>query len=60
MMVLEHIGRLQVLVIDHIVLAYQDERRFVVEILSLASHLLMRFRQQLHGLAPAVTAFLTP
>ena len=39
MVVLEHVGRLQVLVIDHVVVAHQRERRLVVEVLSLALHL---------------------
>src|SRR5262249_30668963 len=34
--------------------------RLVVKILPLAAHGLMRFRQQLHGLAPPITALLTP
>jgi hypothetical protein len=58
--VLEHVGRLQVFVIDHIVRANERKRRLVVEVLPLAAHRLMRFRQQLHGLAPAVAALFAP
>ncbi len=46
MVVLEHVGRLQVLVIDRVVAAHQRQRRLVVEVLPLAPHLLMRLRQQ--------------
>ena len=45
MVVLEHVGRLQVLVIDRIVGSHQGQRRLVVKVLSLAAHLLMRFGQ---------------
>ena len=58
MVILDHIGRLQVLVIDHIILAHEGERRLVVKVPPLAAHRLMRFRQQLHGLATACAALL--
>jgi hypothetical protein len=42
MVILEHVGRLQVLVVDYIILTNKRERRLVVKILPLAAHLLMR------------------
>ena len=36
MVILEHVGRLQVFVIDRVVLSNERQRRFVVKILSLA------------------------
>jgi hypothetical protein len=57
-MILEQVGRLQVLIIDRVVLAHQRERRFVVKILPLALHILVRFRQQFHGFAAPVAALL--
>jgi hypothetical protein len=42
----DHVGRLQVLMIDGVILAHQLERYLVVEVLSLSLHLLMRLRQQ--------------
>ena len=47
MVILEHVGCLQVLVIDRVVRPHECQRRLVVEVLSLALHFLMRFRQQL-------------
>ena len=41
---------LQVFVIDRIELAHQLERGFVLEVVPLALHLLMRFGEQLHRL----------
>src|SRR5262249_18153885 len=43
---------------DHVVLTHDGERRLVMKILPLASHRLMRLRQQCHSLAPAITPFL--
>ena len=44
MVVLEHVGRLQVFVIDGVVLAHEGERRLMAKVPSLALHLLMRSR----------------
>jgi hypothetical protein len=44
--------------LDRVVLAHELERRCVVEVLPLATDLLMRFGQQRDGLAPAVAPFL--
>ena len=41
MMVLDHVGRLQILIIDRVIDADQSQRRLVVKILALAAHLLM-------------------
>jgi hypothetical protein len=57
-MVPEHVGRLQVLVIDRVVLPNQRQRCLVMEVCSLASHLLVRFGEQLDRLAPTVTSLL--
>jgi hypothetical protein len=58
MAVLEHIGRLQVLMIDHIVGAHKGKRRLVVKVLPLAAHCLMRLGQQGDCLASTMAAFL--
>src|SRR5260221_12981302 len=59
MVILEHVGRLQVFVIDGVVLAYEGERRLVMEVLPLAPHCLMRFGEQFDRLLTTLTAFLT-
>ena len=41
-MILEHVGRLQVFVVDGVIGANQGQRRFVVEIHTLATHSLVR------------------
>ena len=51
-----HIGDLQVFQIDRVVGPEQRQRRLVVEVLSLASHPLMRLGQQGHRLAPRHTS----
>lgn len=56
MMILEQVGRLQLVVIDHIVVAYQREYRLVREILSLALHRLMGRGQQLDRLTTATAS----
>ena len=56
MVMLHQVGGLEVLVTDRVVLAYQRQRRLVVEVLSLASHPLMRLGQQGHRLAPRHTS----
>src|SRR5262249_47566237 len=58
--VLHHIADLQRFVIDGVVLSHQGECRFMVEVLALAAHMLMRPRQQSDCLAPVVTALLAP
>jgi hypothetical protein len=58
--VLDHIGRPQVLVIDRVVGLFQVERHLMVEVSSLMLHLEMRLRQQLHrrkaAMAPLLAA----
>ena len=58
MMVLEHIANLQVLVIDRVVRAHQAQRSFVLEVLALALHVQVRFREQLHRFPTALAALL--
>jgi hypothetical protein len=58
--ILEQVGRLQLFVIDRIVLPHQRQRRLMVKILPLTAHLLVRLRQQRHGFAPALAPFLAP
>ena len=60
MVVRDHIGRLQVFVIHHVVLAHTGQRRLVVKVLPLPAHLLMRFRQQRDRFASADAALLAP
>jgi hypothetical protein len=42
MVVLYHIGGLEILVIDGVISTYQRQRRLMVEVLALAAHFLMR------------------
>jgi hypothetical protein len=58
MVVLEHVGRLQVLVIDHRIGAHKGKRRLVMEFRPLAAHFLIRFRKQRGGSVSPFTAFL--
>jgi hypothetical protein len=58
MVVLNHVGRLQILVIDSVVGLDQSERNFMVEVLALAFHLHVRLGEQLHGFATAVASLL--
>jgi hypothetical protein len=44
--------------IDHIIGAYQSERRLVVKACSLAAHFLLRFGKQRDRFAPTRAAFL--
>jgi hypothetical protein len=39
MVVLEHVGRLQVLMIDHLIGAHKGKRRLVMKVLPLAARL---------------------
>jgi hypothetical protein len=57
--VLERVGRLHILMLEHIVGSHEREGRLLVEVLPLAARLLMGFRQQLHRLPAAVAALLT-
>ena len=57
-MVLEHVDRLQILMIDGVVLLNQMKRRLVVKVGPLALHLQMRFREHLHRFTAAVTPLL--
>jgi hypothetical protein len=43
MMILDHIGRVQVLIIDHIVLSHECEHHLAMEVHALTLYLLMRF-----------------
>src|SRR5260370_15047267 len=56
--VLQQVGRLQVFYIDGVVLPHEGECRFVMEVLPLALHYLMRFSQQFDCLTAALTALL--
>jgi hypothetical protein len=58
MMSPDHIARLQVLMIDRVVLSNERERRLVVKVRSLASHRLVRFGKESDGLASAITPLL--
>jgi hypothetical protein len=58
MMILEHVGRLQVLMIDHIIGAHQSQRRFLVEVDALPLDLQMRFGEQRDHPATAVAPLL--
>jgi len=60
MLIPDHVGDLQVFVIDRVVLTHQLERRLVVKVGSLAAYRLMRPCQYSHRLAPAMAAFLAP
>jgi hypothetical protein len=61
--ILDHLGRLSMLVIDRLVGAHKGERRLVVKVAPLAPHLLphllMRLCQQLDRFAPAVAVLLS-
>jgi hypothetical protein len=57
--VLDHVGRVQVFVIDRIVRPHQGERRLMVKILPLALQLLMRLGKQRYRLAPTMAALLS-
>src|SRR5262249_50658208 len=57
---LEHVGHLQILVIDGVVLAHQVERGLLVKISPLAAHPLLRRRKQYDCLATSVAALLAP
>ena len=57
MMVLEHVGDLQIFMIDRVEMSHQLQRCFVLEVLPLMPHLVVRFGKQLHCLAPAVAPF---
>jgi hypothetical protein len=54
--ILDHVGRLHVLVIDHIELLHQLEGFLVVEVLPLPRDMLMRFGQQHDRLAASMAA----
>ena len=60
MVILDHVGRLQVFMIDRVAGLDQAERRLVVEVLALAFHLQVCLGQQLHRLASAVAALRAP
>src|SRR5262249_22502715 len=58
--VLDHIGRPQVPVIERIIRAHQLECCLVVKVLTLALHRLVRLGKRVHRLAPPMAAFLPP
>ena len=58
MVMLHHVGRLEIFVIDHIIGAYEGERRLVVKVAPLASHRLVRFGEECDRLASTVAALL--
>jgi hypothetical protein len=59
MAILDQVDRLQILVIDRVVLTHQGERGLVMKVRSLPPHLLMRLGQQCDRFAPAVAATLS-
>jgi hypothetical protein len=52
-MVLDHIGRPQILMIDRVVISDERQRRLVLKVLSLATHRLMSFGEERDRLMPA-------
>jgi amphi-Trp domain-containing protein len=56
--VLDHVGHLQVFKIDDLVVAHQLERRFMLEVAPLPVDLLVLLGQELHGLAAAFAPLL--
>jgi hypothetical protein len=57
-MVPDHIGRLHVFVIDHIVLSTKRQRRLVVEIRPLATCRRMRFGEHCHRFPATIAPLL--
>jgi hypothetical protein len=60
MVVPDHVGRLQILMVNRVVFAQQRERCLEVKVLSLATYLLMRFGKQDNRFLAAVAALLAP
>jgi hypothetical protein len=58
MMVPDHVGRLQVFMVDHVVLLNEGQRRLMVEIRSLTAHFLMRLGKQRYRFPTAVAPLL--
>ncbi len=58
MAILHHVGGLEILVIDRVVLTHECVRRLVVKVAPLASHRLVRFGEECDRLASAVAASL--
>ena len=58
--ILEHVGRLQVFVIDGVVLLDKYQRGLLVEISALTLHLEVLLGQQPHSFAPAVASLFAP
>jgi hypothetical protein len=56
----DQVGRLQVFMINGVVLADERQRRLMVEVRTCATHPLMRSGKQVDRLAPAVAAFDPP
>ena len=54
----EQVGRLQIFMIDRVILSHERQRRLVVKILPLTLHLLMRLGKQRHGFPAPIAAFL--
>ena len=58
MVILAPVGRLPIFVRDRVVLLSEMKRGFLLEVLPLALHRLVRLGQESHGLTAAVAAFL--
>jgi hypothetical protein len=58
MVILDHVGRLHVRVIDRVALSNERQRRLVVRVGASSLHLQARFGQQLHRLASAIALLL--
>jgi hypothetical protein len=54
----DHVGRLQVFVIHHIIGAHKGKRRLMVKVLTLAAHGLVRPGKEHNRLAPPMAALL--
>jgi hypothetical protein len=55
MVVLHHVGDLQILMIDRVEAALQLVRHFILEVVPLPLHLLMRLGEQLDCLTAGIT-----
>ncbi len=60
MVIPEHVGRLQVLVINHIIGTHQGERRLMMKVLPLAAHRLMRLGEQDNRFPATMAPYLAP
>jgi hypothetical protein len=60
MVVPEHVGRVQVLMIDRVVLLHERQCRLAMTVLPLSPYLQTRLGEQYHSLAPAIAPTLPP